>query len=98
MNILLINYEYPPLGGGASNATWNFAKSFLKLGHQSVVITSGIDDNRGYKFEDGIHVYRLNSKRKKSNTNKKRTFGYAKDSIIIKPAFDEPLDEFKEYM
>lgn len=29
---------------------------------------------------------------------KKRVFGYAKDSIVIKPGFDDPLDEFKEYM
>lgn len=34
----------------------------------------------------------------KSIPKKPRIFGYAKDSIIIKPSFDEPLDDFKEYM
>ncbi len=34
----------------------------------------------------------------KSNSKKPRVFGYAKDSIVIKPSFDEPLDDFKEYM
>jgi hypothetical protein len=29
---------------------------------------------------------------------KQMVFGYAKDSITIKPDFDEPLEEFKEYM
>lgn len=42
----------------------------------------------------------IESKRKSNNIkNKKpRIFGYAKDSITIKPDFDEPLEEFKEYM
>jgi Protein of unknown function (DUF2281) len=29
---------------------------------------------------------------------KKIVFGYAKGSVILKPNFDEPLEEFKEYM
>jgi hypothetical protein len=42
----------------------------------------------------------LNSKRKNkaSNNKKDRVFGYAKGKIIIKPGFDDPIDEFKEYM
>jgi glycosyltransferase involved in cell wall biosynthesis len=65
MNILLINYEYPPLGGGASNGTWNMAKALRALGHNSVVVSSGIGDKRGYSNEDDLHVYRVNSKREK---------------------------------
>jgi hypothetical protein len=34
----------------------------------------------------------------KSNKGKKRTFGFAKNAITIKPDFDEPLEDFKEYM
>lgn len=33
----------------------------------------------------------------KSNNGKRRTFGYAKNAITIKPDFDEPLEDFKEY-
>jgi len=42
----------------------------------------------------------LKSKKEKSQSNpkKKRVFGYAKDSIMIKPSFDEPLEDFKDYM
>lgn len=36
--------------------------------------------------------------KKKSKSKKQMIFGYAKDSITIKPDFDEPLEEFKEYM
>ena len=42
MKLLLVNYEYPPLGGGAGNATMNYAKAFAKMGHEVVVITSAI--------------------------------------------------------
>ena len=34
----------------------------------------------------------------KSNKGKTRIFGYAKNAITIKPDFDEPLEDFKEYM
>lgn len=34
----------------------------------------------------------------KSNKGNRRIFGYSKNSITIKPDFDEPLEDFKEYM
>ena len=37
-------------------------------------------------------------RKKSSKAKHKRVFGYAKDSIIIKPGFDEPMEDFKEYM
>lgn len=41
----------------------------------------------------------LDSKKRKSKLRKKkRVFGYAKGAIFISHDFDEPLDEFKEYM
>lgn len=40
MRILLINYEYPPLGGGAGNATAHLAKEMAQLGHMVFVLTS----------------------------------------------------------
>ena len=39
--LLLINYEYPPLGGGAGNATAHLAREFTLLGAEVVVLTSG---------------------------------------------------------
>lgn len=37
---------------------------------------------------------------KAKNTKEKRNpvFGSGKDMFIMKPGFDEPLDDFKEYM
>ena len=40
MRILLINYEYPPVGGGASNATWEIARAMVKIGHEPIVLTA----------------------------------------------------------
>lgn len=42
----------------------------------------------------------ISTKRRKIPKKKKkgRTFGYAKNSIVLQPKFDEPLEDFKEYM
>lgn len=41
MKILLLNYEFPPLGGGASPVSYEIAKHFVNTGHQVDVITMG---------------------------------------------------------
>jgi len=40
----------------------------------------------------------LMSRRKKENKKKKPKFGSAQGQIYITPDFDEPLEDFKEYM
>jgi glycosyltransferase involved in cell wall biosynthesis len=72
MTLLLINYEYPPIGAGAANATRQLALAFRALGHEVVVVSSGIADKRGYSIEDDVHVYRLNSKREKISSSNMR--------------------------
>lgn len=37
-------------------------------------------------------------KKSKKNQKKNRIFGYAKGSITLKPDFDGPLEDFKDYM
>jgi hypothetical protein len=41
MRILMLNYEYPPLGGGASPVTKSLSEELVKLGHTVYVITMG---------------------------------------------------------
>jgi glycosyltransferase involved in cell wall biosynthesis len=70
VNILLINYEYPPIGGGAANATRHIAKEMRELGCKVSVVTSGFRKVSGRADEEGISVYRvpaLRSYRDKSN-------------------------------
>lgn len=59
---------------------------------------SSLPENLKSEVIDFIDFLKSKPKNSKSTTQKKRIFGYAKDSIIIKPSFDEPLDDFKEYM
>jgi glycosyltransferase involved in cell wall biosynthesis len=59
MNILLVNYEYPPFGGGAANATFFLARALAAKGQEVVVLTSGTKGMRGYSFANGIHVHRV---------------------------------------
>jgi hypothetical protein len=40
----------------------------------------------------------LKSKTKSSRKIKERKFGYAKGFFKVSPDFDEPLEDFKEYM
>ena len=44
MHILIINSEYPPLGGGAGNASAHIARELEKLGHRVTVITVHFKD------------------------------------------------------
>ena len=64
MKILTLNYEYPPLGGGAGVITKNICKGLSRLGHSVSVITAGIYENNGRFYEDNIEIIRLPSKRK----------------------------------
>ncbi len=66
MKILMLNYEYPPLGGGAGRISQNISEQLVDLGHQVTVITTWFD---GTKEEDNIAgkptIIRIKSKRKK---------------------------------
>ena len=39
--ILMLNYEFPPLGGGASPVSYEIAKGYVALGHSVDVVTMG---------------------------------------------------------
>jgi len=61
MKILFFNYEYPPLGGGAANATAYLMREYSKNSDIEVdLITSSINDN--YVLEtigENIRIHRL---------------------------------------
>jgi glycosyltransferase involved in cell wall biosynthesis len=64
MNILLLNYEYPPLGGGAGKATQNIARHLAKLQNNVHVITSNSKFSFNKTFENEVSVYYVPSIRK----------------------------------
>jgi glycosyltransferase involved in cell wall biosynthesis len=64
MNILLINYEYPPIGGGAATATAAIAGHLTSLGHSVTVLTSRFGDLKGTVREGDVRVVRCPAIRK----------------------------------
>ncbi|WP_243362304.1 glycosyltransferase family 4 protein [Fundidesulfovibrio terrae] len=59
MRILLVNYEYPPLGGGAGNATAHIAREMARQGHDVLVVTSAFGDFPRNERVDGFTVRRI---------------------------------------
>ena len=70
MRILLINYEYPPLGGGAGNATRHLARELAGLGHAPRVLTSAFKGLPSKERADGIVIHRVPAlRRRKDRSN-----------------------------
>ena len=65
MNILIINYEFPPLGGGASPISYELSKGYVQAGHNVDVVTMGFKGLPSYEIKEGIHIHRVKCIRKK---------------------------------
>ena len=64
MNYLLVNYEYPPMGGGAANATWFLARAWARQGHGATVVTAAHRDLPRREERDGVAVFRIPARRR----------------------------------
>ena len=65
MNVLLLNYEYPPVGGGGGYVSHNVAKTLVGRGHAVTVVTATYRNLPAKEDRDGVIIYRLPSLRKK---------------------------------
>jgi glycosyltransferase involved in cell wall biosynthesis len=66
MNFAIVNYEYPPLGGGAGNATAQLAAALVRQGHRATVLTAGHAAQAGTEgHENGVRVIRLAVRRRR---------------------------------
>ena len=59
MRILIINHEYPPVGGGAANASKHIAKELVRIGLQVDLITSRFRDLPHRETQDGVNIIRV---------------------------------------
>lgn len=61
MKVLFFNYEYPPLGGGAANATANILQEFSKLAGLEVELITSSTDEKYYteSISKNIKIHKL---------------------------------------
>lgn len=64
MRILIINSEYPPVGGGAGNASANIAQELRALGQEVTVLTTRFGDLPREELRQGVHIRRAPGLRK----------------------------------
>ncbi|PID92565.1 MAG: hypothetical protein CSA96_02445 [Bacteroidetes bacterium] len=65
MRLLILNYEYPPLGGGAGVCSRYQAEGLARLGHEVTVLTTWFRGEQEESREGGLQLIRLRARRKK---------------------------------
>jgi glycosyltransferase involved in cell wall biosynthesis len=63
MRILVLNYEYPPLGGGAGVITQNIAERLAEDGNEVTVVTTWYTGENEVTENGSLKIIRLKSKR-----------------------------------
>jgi glycosyltransferase involved in cell wall biosynthesis len=64
VKLLLLNYEYPPLGGGAGKATQAIARQLSIRKHDVSIITSNTEFSFKEATDNGVKIYAVPSLRK----------------------------------
>jgi glycosyltransferase involved in cell wall biosynthesis len=64
MRILVIIYEFPPIGGGGGQAALDISRELVKRGHQVRVLTSRYEDLPRGEIVDGVEVRRVPAMRR----------------------------------
>ena len=65
MKILTLNYEFPPVGGGAAPVSLELCRQLVSLGHQVDVITMRYKNTPRYQELDGVGIYRTPALRRR---------------------------------
>jgi len=94
MRVLMLNYEYPPIGGGASNATYYLLKEFAIRRNIEVDLVTSSPNTKFKKEElgDNIVIHKLPIGKKKLHywtqreilAYSKRAYKYIKKLMQIK--------------
>lgn len=68
MRILILNYEYPPIGGGGGRLAAKVGAGLARRGHQVRVLTAGMNHLPVESMEQGVEVRRLRAFRRREDT------------------------------
>jgi glycosyltransferase involved in cell wall biosynthesis len=65
MNILVVNYEYPPIGGGGGSCCKDIAERLSEMGHNVDVFTAGYKEFKKFEqVKDRLRIFKIKSNRK----------------------------------
>lgn len=64
MHLLIVNFEFPPIGGGGANATRYLARELVRRGHAVDILTSRAFGLPAHETVDGAQVYRVPVRRR----------------------------------
>ena len=67
MRLLLVNYEYPPVGAGAATATQAIAHNLVALGHHVTVLSGSFRGLPRQSHENGVTVLRVRCLRRRTD-------------------------------
>ena len=59
MRLLFLNYEFPPVGGGAAYASLAMARELVSMGHQVDFLTAASPGARSDEEIDGVRIFRV---------------------------------------
>ena len=59
MHVLVINYEYPPLGGGGGFVTRDIFEHIATLGHSVTILTSHFTGLKKHEIVNGVEIIRI---------------------------------------
>lgn len=68
MRILVLTYEFPPIGGGGSHVAKGLSVQLVRMGHQVDVVTMGFRDLPHQEVIDGITVHRVDCHRQSESS------------------------------
>src|SRR5437773_2237751 len=67
MRILVLNYEFPPIGGGGGRASEELCRAFAKRGHEVRVQTSHFGNLPQREQRDGYTIFRARGWRQRAD-------------------------------
>lgn len=70
MKILVLNYEFPPVGCGGASVSYEMSRVLVNKGHDVTVVTMNYKDLPYYEVREGIKIYRVKCLRKRRDACK----------------------------